>query len=297
MKKPIEYIDRSTQKREQEQVYYEALVRFFYGKSWLGKSLANLTSRYAFCSHLCGWWQNRAASRKKIVPFINKYKLDSSEFLDPVESFESFNAFFYRKLKKESRPLASSPLVMPADGRYLVYPDVDACDGFIVKGDKFSLADLVGSAALAVPYQKGSLVLARLCPTDYHRFHFPCAGIPSLPRLVNGWLYSVNPIAIKQNIHRFTENKRSITALESEQFGKVLVMEIGATNVGSIHQTYAANQPYRKGDEKGFFAFGGSAMILLFEPNRVRFDQDLIDHSKQHIETRCLLGQSLGQPV
>ena len=140
-------------------------------------------------------------------------------------------------------------------------------------------------------------MIARLCPTDYHRFHFSFNCIPDAPRLINGPLYSVNPIALKRNIQILSENKRVITVLNTKNFGSVLSVEVGATYVGSINQTFAPREHYAKGDEKGYFSFGGSTLVLLFEPGRIQFDQDLIDASKRKIEVRGLFGQSLGRAL
>ena len=105
----------------------------------------------------------------------------------------------------------------------------------------------------------------------------------------------MNPIALRQNLDILTENKRMITSLQTRYFGTVLFIEVGATYVGTIHQTYTPGVPCAKGDEKGYFSFGGSCLILLFEPNTIQFDQDLLDYSAKTIEVRGLLGQSLGK--
>ncbi len=290
----MEIIDRKSGKKFKEKIYYEKIIRFFYGKSSLGSSLAKVTATYPFFSKFFGFLQTLPSSKKKILPFIEKYQVNTAEFLDPVASFNSFNEFFTRKLKPETRPIAQSDAIIPTDGRFLFYQDIEACDGYVLKGEKFSLASLIGSETLAEKYLGGSMVIGRLNPTDYHRFHFPCNGKPSLPRMINGFLYSVNPIALKENLSRFTKNKRCVTTLESPNFGMVLLIEVGATNVGSIKQTYTPNENCLKGDEKGFFEFGASAIVLLFEKNKIIFDKDLCVNSTQHIETLCIMGQSLG---
>lgn len=232
------------------------------------------------------------SQKKKIAPFIEKYQIDSSEFQEEVESFPSFNAFFIRKLKKESRPLAHGA-IMPADGRYLFYQNIETCSGFIVKGKKFSLVELLKNEVLAKKYYEGSMIIARLCPSDYHRFHFPFDCLPGSPQCINGPLFPVNPIALKRNILYLTENKRVITLLKSSRYGDVSFLEIGATNVGSIHQTFTPNKSCKKGEEKGFFSFGGSALILLFEKGRIIFAKDLLTNSSQQFETFCHFGDSL----
>jgi phosphatidylserine decarboxylase len=300
---PIVYLDRKTQKKCVEKVFGGQALKFLYGKGMFshcfGKPLAYLLARFSFFSAGYGYLQRLSFTKKKVKPFIREFEVDPSEFLLEVDQYSSFNDFFIRQLKKEARPIVADPTVavMPADGRYYFYQSIKASDGFIVKGQKFDLSSLLKDQKLAQRYAEGAMVMARLCPSDYHRFHFPCACVPGPSQMINGKLYSVNPIAVKQNIEIFVQNKRCITSLKSDLFGEVLFIEIGATNVGSIHQTYDPAKPYPKGAEKGFFSFGGSSLILLFEPGRILIDQDLLAASKEGLEIRCLMGQSLGKAI
>jgi phosphatidylserine decarboxylase len=184
--------------------------------------------------------------------------------------------------------------VLPADGRHLAFPDVDAAAGFYVKGAKFSLAELLGDAALAQKFAGGAMVISRLCPVDYHRFHFPVAGTPGESRLVNGWLYSVSPVALRRNIRYLVENKREITLVASPVFGDVAILEVGATNVGTILQSFVPGRAVAKGDEKGMFAFGGSCVITLFARGRIAFEADLVASSAEHVEVYAKMGDRLG---
>jgi len=276
-------------------VYGDQALRWTYGTRAGRISLEALVKRAVF-SHWYGWKMDQPASRQKIAPFIQQYELDASEFLRDAEDFASFNEFFYRELKPQSRPIDADSLsvVFPADGRHLCVPDISKSDGLFVKGEMFRLETLLDDAKLAQEYAQGSLLLSRLCPVDYHRFHFPAAGVPGPVRLINGPLYSVNPIALCQNIHILTTNKRTVTELQTEAFGRILLLEIGATCVGSICQTYSAGTPVSKGDEKGYFRFGGSSTITIFEPGRIQFDADLIEQSQQHRELYARVGDHLG---
>nr|WP_213157517.1 phosphatidylserine decarboxylase [Parachlamydia sp. AcF125] len=297
----IHYIDRLSQKMEREKVYGEQFLKLLYGQDLLsrvlGASVLFFLARFPIFSFFYGWWQSQPWTAKKIQPFIDAFQVDSSEFAGPVEQFKSFNDFFIRKLKAEARPFVhgESVAITPADGRYLCYQNIEQIDGFIIKGKKFSLDGLLKDAQLANRYREGTMVMARLCPTDYHRYHFPCDCIPGIARTIPGDLYSVNPMAIRHNLETYTENKRTLCVLETKQFGQVLFIEVGATFVGSIHQTYVPYSQIKKGDEKGYFSFGGSSLILLFEPNRLQLDEDLIQAGLSHIETKCLMGQSLGR--
>ncbi len=295
MKSSIKYINRLTGKLETEKVYGDKALQFLYG-SLLGKWINFLITSNPCFSNAFGWWQKQTWTKKNIIPFIKSFEIDSSEFLHSPESFQSFNDFFIRRLKENARPIAPGEnlAVLPADARYLFFSNIAQNEGFIVKGKKFSLRTLLQNDELAKRYARGSMVLARLCPTDYHRYHFPVSCTPNQSKLINGKLYSVNPIALRQNICILSENKRSITSLKSEAFGRILFIEVGAANVGSIHNTYTPNQSVAKGEEKGYFSFGASSIILLFEPDSITFDNDLLNASKQRIEIRGLMGQSMG---
>lgn len=292
-------IDRETKQKIEEKVPYKSSLVFLYGNNPLAWLIRPLIGKLPFFSRLFGYLQRRPSSAKHIVPFIGKYGIDTTEFRDPVDSYKSFNDFFTRKLKTSARTITNGNdvAILPADGRYLAFQDINHEQGIFIKGKKFSLETLLGDKKLAHKYAQGSMVIARLAPVDYHRFHFPCNCIPSAPKQINGPLYSVNPIALKRNINILTENKRVITRLKTEHFGTMLFIEVGATYVGTIIQTYEPEKHYAKGDEKGYFAFGGSSLILLFEPFRIQLDQDLIANSHQGFETLGRLGQTLGRGI
>jgi len=291
----IEFFNRYTGQVEREQVYGAAWMRWTYANPFGRLALEALVKRPLF-SRWYGWRMDRPGSRAKVLPFIREFGLDVNEFADPPESFRTFNEFFYRRLKPGARLGDTNPkaVVFPADGRHLGFPDASKIDGVFVKGQRFDLPRLLGNAELAARYAKGTLVLSRLCPVDYHRFHFPLAGSPSAASMLNGPLYSVNPIALRRNLSYLWENRRALTTLETEQFGTVLLLEIGATNVGSIVQTYQPGLPIAKGDEKGYFRFGGSSTLLLFEPGRVRLAEDLVEHSRNRRELYARVGDRLG---
>ncbi len=290
----IHLIDRESKKKIVEKVPCQGALEFLYSKNPFAWFVRTPLCRLSLFSKLFGYLQKRHKSRKNILPFIEKYHMDASEFLDPVECFASFNDFFIRKLKSEARPFSQTNAILPADGRYLAFQDISKEDGFLIKGKKFSLETLLGDVEIARKYAQGSMVLIRLAPVDYHRFHFPCDCTPSSAQLINGPLFSVNPIALKTNIDILADNKRMITNLETTHFGTVPFIEVGATNVGSIIQTYEPNKFYKKGEEKGYFSFGGSSAILLFEPGKIKIDQDLIENTQKGFETLGRLGQSLG---
>jgi phosphatidylserine decarboxylase len=291
----IQFYNRYTGLVDMEAVYGEKALRFTY-ENPLGKAaLHTLVKRAAF-SEWYGRSMDSPASKARIGPFIDKYLVDVSEFADPPERFATFNDFFYRKLKPEARPIVADPTAaaLPADGRHLVIPQVAGCRDFYVKGVCFNLPALLEDEALAARFAGGSLIISRLCPVDYHRFHFPCAGVPDEPRLIHGPLYSVSPIALMRRPSILWENKRYVTRLKSEVFGEVLIVEIGATCVGSVVHTHEPHQPAAKGAEKGYFRFGGSCLVTVFEPGRMRFAADLLEQSAKGLEVYARMGDLAG---
>jgi len=291
----IHFFNRYTRRVEPELIYGEGFLRWIYGNP-LGRLALHAVAKRAFFSRWYGWRMDRPASRAKIAPFIWEFQVDPSEFAAPPETFRTFNEFFYRKLKPSVRPIVgdSHTAVFPADGRHLGFPDVSRVEGIFVKGQVFSLSDLLQDTELALRFQRGTMVLSRLCPVDYHRYHFPISGMATEPSLINGWLYSVSPLALRQNIQIFTENKRAITRIESPEFGTVLMLEVGATCVGSFEYTFKPNTRVVKGAEKGYFKFGGSSTITLFEPGRVKLEEDLVEQTSQHRELYARMGDRLG---
>ncbi len=295
---PIRYYDRYRKSVETEQIYGEKWLRWAY-ETGVGRLTVRLAARRIWFSKWYGWKMNKRVSALRIIPFIAQYNVDVDEFAKSAFDYKTFNEFFYRTLKPEVRPIApgENVAVFPADGRHLAFPNVDTAEGFNVKGAKFTLAELLGDAALAEKFACGSMLISRLCPVDYHRFHFPVAGTPGETRLINGWLYSVSPVALRRNLHYLVQNKRELTLIDSPQFGTMAMLEVGATNVGAIRQSHPPGRPAVKGAEKGLFAFGGSCVITLFQAGRIRFDADIVEQSERNLETYARMGDRLGEAI
>eukprot|EP00698_Gefionella_okellyi_P005094 TRINITY_DN1467_c0_g1_i1.p1 TRINITY_DN1467_c0_g1~~TRINITY_DN1467_c0_g1_i1.p1 ORF type:complete len:617 (-),score=136.05 TRINITY_DN1467_c0_g1_i1:1302-3110(-) len=251
------------------------------------KLLANMTAKY-------GLKFTDPKSVKEIAAFVKLHKLDLDEILEPIESFKNFNEFFYRKLKREARPIDNADprvVVAPADCRCVVFPTIDQATSIWVKGQKFSVEALLGDSALASRYVGGSLGIFRLAPQDYHRFHIPVDATvgPSFP--LGSAFYTVNPMAVRaRQFDVFTENKRLLTPLITKTIGAVLYIAVGATMVGSINLTVKEGATVNRGDEFGYFAFGGSTVLLLFEPGTITWDNDLLTNSGKPLETLIRMG-------
>jgi len=291
----IVFFNRYTRREEREAVYGDAWLRWAY-ETVPGRLAVSAVGRRALFSRWYGWRMDRPASRARVVPFIREFGLDPTEFAEAPESFRTFNEFFFRKLKPLARPVDPDPaaLVFPADGRHLGFANLAAAEAFFVKGQRFDLAAFLHDDALLRRYQGGAAVFSRLCPVDYHRFHFPADGVPSAPRLVNGCLWSVSPVALRRQLGCLWENRRWQSELVTPTAGRVLMTEIGATNVGSAVHTFTPGAAVAKGAEKGYFRFGGSAVLTLFEPGRVELCADLLAHSAVQRELYAHVGDRLG---
>lgn len=291
---PVFY-NRYTQALEEESVYGDAWLRFIYGNP-LGKVALHALVKRAFFSKWFGWRMDQAASKAKISGFIEQYQIPVEEMLSAPESYEHFNAFFARKLKPEARPIHPDvhSIILPADARHLLVPDVSTAKDLFIKGQGFDLKALLADAGLAEVFEGGAAVISRLCPVDYHRFHFPVSGYAHAPIKIAGNYFSVNPLALARIPGVLWKNKRELTVIDTEHCGKVVFIEVGATCVGSITQTYTPNQVVEKGDEKGFFTFGGSTVMTLFEANRVRFADDLEEQAAHNRELYARMGDVLG---
>ncbi|CAK7564892.1 MAG: phosphatidylserine decarboxylase [Sporothrix epigloea] len=240
-------------------------------------------------------------SRQEIQKFINFHQLDMSEVLLPIEDFKTFNEFFYRALKPDARP-CSAPcnrriIVSPADCRSVVFNHVDAATKVWIKGREFSIKRLLGgdvAAEEAAQFENGSLGIFRLAPQDYHRFHVPVDGVLGKIRLIAGEYYTVNPMAIRSTLDVYGENVRVVVPIDSECHGRVVVVCIGAMMVGSTIITRKEGESVKRAEELGYFKFGGSTLVVLFEKGRMKFDDELVENSSGALETLIRVGMSVG---
>lgn len=293
--KKINYVKRSTGEVLEEKIPGENYLKFLYYNP-LGKLSLNLLFKRKFLSNIYGKKMDKPSSKVKIASFVKDYNINMEEFEKKIDEFTSFNDFFYRKLKNGARKIdyTSTVFVSPADGKVLAFNNIDKMNEYFVKGNTFILEKFFNNSKLAEKYQDGSLVIIRLAPVDYHRFHFPTDGKIGKSNLINGDYFSVSTLAVKENIKIFLENKREYSILESDGFGDVAIFEVGAAMVGGIKQTYTPDTYVKKGEEKGYFYFGGSTCVLIFEKGKIRIDEDLIENTKKSLETKIYMGEKIG---
>jgi phosphatidylserine decarboxylase len=282
--------NRKKAKEEEEKVYGDAALKWAY-ETRTGQRLVEQVLSRAFMSRFYGYYQSSRLSAQKIDRFIKKFHIPMEEFEDGP--FRSFNDFFIRKFKSGMRPFVQDPSRMPAfaEARYFAYDQVRPEQSIPVKGTSLSSAGLLLNEKWTKTFEGGPLLLARLCPTDYHRFHFPDNSKVISHYLVHGKLHSVNPLALKYKQEIFITNERQVSILDTENFGKLAYIEVGALCVGRIVQTGGQRKEFVRGEEKGYFLFGGSTVIVLGEPGRWIPDEDLLKQTSQGRETLVRLGE------
>ena len=291
---PITYGNRRTKRLEQEQVYGEGALRWMY-ETQPGRALGEGLLSRSWVSAAYGALQDTSWSRRKIAPFVKQFAIPMEEY-EPRD-YSSFNDFFIRRFKPGARPFTanSRELAAFAEARYFAMEGLDPTQRFPVKGIALTAAELLGDNALAAPFVRGPAFIARLCPVDYHRFHFPDGGRVVTQAHRAGPLHSVNPLALQFKPDILVTNERQVSILDTDCFGKLAYVEVGATMVGKIVQTHAPATPFRRGDEKGYFLFGGSTVVVLGEAGAWRPDDDLLEQSARGIETLVRLGESIAE--
>lgn len=287
LSQPVKYYERETGRLKVENIAGENWLIWLYYNP-VGEATLWTVARRKIVSSIYGDMMDSPSSADKVAPFIKEYKVDIS--IAKKNRFTTFNDFFTRELKDSARPVIkdSSTIVSPADGKILAYENINNAD-FYIKGTRFQVATFLNNPKLARKYENGTLIVVRLAPPDYHRYHFPVDGEITASQLINGDYYSVNPLALREMADVFWKNKREYAVIESPHAGKVIMSEVGATLVGSIIQTYRGSA-VEKGAEKGYFKFGGSTVVLFFENGKIKVDDDLLANTSKGRETTIKMG-------
>jgi phosphatidylserine decarboxylase len=293
MKKPVLY-NRQTRELEHENTYKVEGLSFLY-KTELGKALTNTILNKRVISNLYGRTVKSRRSISQIDKFIKHYKINTSEIKRPLSSFRSFNDFFVRELKENARPIDTNPnhLISPADSRLFVF-DLSKQPELPVKGYWYKLNDLIKDKKIAKEFSDGWCFVYRLAPADYHRFCYIDNGTQEKVRRIRGVLNSVHPIALSEVKSLMSKNYRELTILDTENFGRVAHLEVGALFVGKVIQINRYSHSFKRGEEKGWFEFGGSTIIQIFKRGAIIPDPDIIENSLKRIETLVKMGEKTG---
>lgn len=293
----IRVFDRQKKEYFTEKVYGEKWLARGYN-TFLGKALVGNTFFQRFVSHAAGNVFDSPSSVAKISEFVKQYDIHLDEF--EGAPYQSFNEFFIRPYRKGLRefPNSSSEFGSPAEGRLSVFAIDDLKSSFAIKGQKCSLEQLIAKPGL-LPLLKDMthFWVFRLCPVDYHCFHFPDSGFVQGLWNVSGELHSVNPYSLRVFPDVFIRNERQWTLFQSDHFGELLLGEVGAMCVGKIEQTFEGGHAQARGQKKGHFKFGASTVLMLSSEKHLVPSQDLLDQCTKGTEVLVRLGEVIGQQV
>jgi phosphatidylserine decarboxylase len=289
----ITFWNRRTGRTEQELVYGEGAIRWIY-ETKPGQALGEIFLSRRIVSAVYGSVQDTPWSARKIAPFVKQFAIPMNEYEDVP--YRTFNEFFIRRFRAGMRPFTTAPteLAAPAEARYFAIEKLSPDQRVQVKGIALTATELLGDATVAAAFHGGPALIARLCPVDYHRFHFPDDGRVVSSTRHKGPLHSVNPMALQFKPDILITNERQVNILDTAHFGRIAYVEVGATMVGRIIQSHAMDQPFRRGDEKGYFLFGGSSVVVLGEPGAWVPDADLLQQTAEGRETLVRLGERIG---
>lgn len=263
-------------------------LQFLYG-TFCGRIILKLlTARWI--SVVAGWYLDSIFSKGLIKGFAKKNGINLSEYEDVKH--KNFNSFFSRKIKPELRPYDLDPnyFACPCDGLLSVY---NISEGLVmpVKQSRYSVADLLQDESLAAKYNGGTCLVFRLCVNHYHRYAFAETGTILTHKKISGKFHTVRPIALRQ-LPVFCENAREYDVIETENFGTIVQMEVGAMLVGKIKNHQVSGSTVR-GKEKGTFLYGGSTIIVLLEKDKVNLSKEYFECPSNNLEVPVKMGQRL----
>uniref|UniRef100_A0A7S4LID6 Phosphatidylserine decarboxylase n=1 Tax=Eutreptiella gymnastica TaxID=73025 RepID=A0A7S4LID6_9EUGL len=238
---------------------------------------------------------------KIFLPWIDQYKINMDLYTPrDYTQYKSVNDWFIRRINTTFRPVTAvvynMEIVSPADCRMLIYPNLDEARIWI-KGADFTILELLdNNRELNNIFKGGEIVIARLAPQDYHRFNTPVEGNITYYKEVPGDYWSVNPLAVNSRNYVFY-NLRKIVVIDTQAFGRVGYIAIGATCVGSVQLTWPdpVGHVVHLGMELGYMQFGGSTVVLLFEPNVTTWHPEILQMSAKPVESYVHVNQGIGK--
>lgn len=268
----------------------DKMLQALYGTSVGRQTLKVLTN--PMISKLGGRFLDSRLSTPLITPFIEKNHIAMEQYEE--EDYESYNQFFSRRVKEGKRTFSQEGhlLCAPCDSK-LTVERITREGTFAVKNTIYTMESLLRSEKLAKRYEGGILLIFRLTVDDYHHYCYVDDGKKTRNFHIPGVLHTVNPVA-NDEYPIYTENTREFSILKSNHFGNILMMEVGALMVGKIVNHHEEMEVHR-GMEKGFFEFGGSTVILAFQPGRVVMDGDILQNTEDGFETIVKMGEVIGK--
>lgn len=287
----MKYADRDGNVYEEENGQ-DRLIRLLY-ETMAGQIGLKILTR-PWVSKLGGAFLSSPFSKCLIRGFIRRNHIAMNQYEE--KTYRSYNDFFTRKIKEGMRPMPEDKAYLPSpcDGKVSVYP-IWEDTSFVVKDTRYTVETLLRDRKIARRFQGGYAVILRLTVDDYHRYCYFDDGIKSKNRFIPGIYHTVNPRA-NDFVKIYKENAREFTMMKTEHFGNAVQVEVGALMVGKIVNHHGAGR-MRRGQEKGYFEFGGSTIILFFEKGKIEIQKELLERTRLQCETKILQGEPLGKAI
>ena len=257
----------------------------------LGKPARSIMTK-PFITALMGAYMDTRLSTKRIEGFVRRNGIDMSEYVEC--GYRCFNDFFTRSIKPGARPVSFDPdvLISPCDGYMSAYR-ISSDSVFSIKDSYYNVEDLVGGSEIAQEYLSGTCLVLRLGVENYHRYCYIDDGFKSRNYHIPGRYHPVQPTVVRKH-PVFIQNTREYTVLYTKNFGIVTQIEVGACLVGRICNHHEAGV-IRRGEEKGYFCFGGSTIVLLFKEGAVDIPQEVFDATSEGKEAIVKYGEAIGR--
>ena len=283
------YISRDRNSDENIVTESSKALNFLYG-NFLGRLFLRLLITKPI-SNLSAVYMNSKFSKHKIKRFVNKNDINMFEYDD--RKYKSYNDFFTRKVLSEKRPINTTKdvLISPCDSKVIAYT-IEEDLTLLIKGSYYSIDTLVDKEIMK-EYIDGYALVFRLSTDNYHRYCYIDSGSKGKNFKIKGVYHTVQPISLK-HYNFYKTNNREWTVLKTNNFGKVIQVEVGALCVGRIHNNHET-YIYKKGEEKGYFEFGGSTIVLLLKKGILKLDDDIENNSLEGIETNVKYGERIGK--
>ena len=276
-------VDRKT--KEEKELNYSSSINFLY-KNVFGRVILHIINN-RLIAKIVSIYMNSSLSKGRINKTIKRNNIDMTLYED--RKYKSYNDFFTRKKKDTKFDTNKMSFISPCDSKLLVL-ELDNNSSFNIKGSNYNLKNIVNKD-ISNEYNRGYALIFRLEEKDYHRYHFIDNGKLDSYTFIKGKLNTVQPITYDKNV--FHTNSREYTTLYTENFGEIIEVEVGALLVGKITNNKSITI-FNKGDEKGYFEFGGSTIILFVKKEKIVIDKDILENSKQGKETTVSCGEKVG---
>ena len=292
--KGIGLIDRSSGNSVPEKIAKSTLMKLAH-ETLAGRKMSLLFAAKIF-SVIRGILADIPVSQKTIQKFCRDHGIDLEEAVIPEGGFQTCNEAFTRKLQPEAREIVSDEKTacVPADSVVWAQENINPESVLKVKGRSLELKEILEDKDLAELYRNGTFICCRLRPEDYHHWHAPVTGIPTIPKPISGKLHSVSPLSLRKRVKTWADNKRETYCIDSPQFGKVIVVSVGAMFVGKMEHSFTPGETVKKGEDIGTFHLGGSTILLIFEEGKLELSSDILSNSENGVETICKIGEALG---